>query len=220
MILIWEIFSKMLFEYPTEEEWNEISKSHPFEKLIISRENFFIGGKGVENFIKHNITSRWVNYLIGRLFEVRKSFVFMIYYFNKGIPDDEWKKNGDDGGIEYFTKPMTNRQLHIMSEFCYYVDIFYYKIFSVFDSLGHLLNEMFSLGLIDNNVNFKSAIKKLKNNNGDLYAELTKIRGNHEFVKANKLRNYFTHYFSPCEIGPGYKKHIKKTKKSYWLSIK
>ena len=51
------------------------------------------------------------------------------------------------------------------------------------------------------------------------YNELNKIRGNHEFEKANTFRDDFTHNFSPCEIGPGYKRHIK-TKKSYWLNIK
>ena len=209
----------MLFEYPTKEEWNEIYKSYPFEKLIINREDYLIDGKGIENPIMYHTTSPWVNYLFGRLFEIKKSFVFMKYYFNKGITDDEWMKSGDDGGIKYFTKSMTNRQRLILIEFCYYVDVFYYKIFSAFDSLGHLLNEMFALELIDNNVNFKSAIKKLKNKNKDLYAELNKIRGNKEFIKANNLRNDFTHNFSPCEIGPGYKKHIK-IKNSYWLSIK
>ena len=89
----------------------------------------------------------------------------------------------------------------------------------MFDSIGHLLNETFSLGLIDNNVNFKSGIKKLKNENEQLYSELNKIRGNNEFEMANKLRDDFTHNFSPCEIGPGYKRHIK-IKKSYWLNIK
>ena len=66
----------MLFEYPTKEEWIEISKSYPFEKLIINREDFFIGGNGVENIIRHHTTLPWVNYLIGRLFEVRKSFLY------------------------------------------------------------------------------------------------------------------------------------------------
>ncbi len=46
--------------------------------------------------------------------------------------------------------------------FNYYTDVFYYKLFSSLDMIGHWLNARYSLGLKLEQVSFDKALKKLK----------------------------------------------------------
>ena len=104
---------------------------------------------------------------------------------------------------------MSNEELLIKSEFDYYTDNYYSKLFSAFDMIGHLLNSKFDLGLESKGkeINFVNAIKEIGGNDSlkHIYDSLVKIKGSHIFQKAKKYRLDIIHNFPPYKIGPGYK---------------
>ena len=95
--------------------------------------------------------------------DVARSYILLRFYYDIGIPDDEWVlspgRNGESA--EYF--PHFEEQNHYTKEwFDYYADAFYFKLFSALDILGHWLNSRYRLGIKQRSVNFNVAVKKLK----------------------------------------------------------
>ncbi len=138
-----------------------------------------------------------VLHLIHRLSGVKKSFVMLMFYYEMGIPDKKWL---DSNANRYFPD-FEAKHFSIKSQFDYYVDVFYYKIFSAWDSVGHLLNVLYDLKL--DKVYFKPAVEceKLKSNNKNLSDCLKKIVNDRVYMKANKLRNDITHSYLPSSPG-------------------
>ena len=126
----------------------------------------------------------------------------MVFYFCKGIPDDEWYISPGKKGqsVEYF--PHFEKQHHLTKAwFDYYADVFYYKLFSAWDTLGHLLNIMY--GLEVDKPSFNRVLKKLKAIRPDLYTELKNLEDSPEFEQARKTRHDITHNLLPGHVGPG-----------------
>ena len=151
----------MIFEFPTEEEWKEIAQSFPPTRLKIDINDFYINGKGINNFKRHITTMPWVHHLTKKLSGIYISYVFSAYYYRKGIPDDEWFMIDENGSITYY--PHFNILIHLIkSQFDYYSDSFYHNYFSALDIIGHILNEMLELNLKISEVTFDKALKKAK----------------------------------------------------------
>lgn len=198
----------MLLEYPTKEEWNTIAQLFPPKQLSINIEDFNIDVKGdnFDAFIRHFTTLPWVLLLTRKLNETYRSFIISMYFFKKGIPDDEWFIINENGSITYY--PHFNDHMHrIKSQFDYYSDNFYHKYFSALDIIGHILNEMLKLNLKISAVTFDKALKGAKSVKPILCELIEKEKSKKEFKVARQCRDNFTHKFSPCDIGPGY---IKK----------
>ncbi|GAJ21734.1 unnamed protein product, partial [marine sediment metagenome] len=124
------------------------------------------------------------------------------YYFEKGIPDDEWFISpGKQGESVQYYPHFDKKHFLIKSEFDYYADVFYYKIFSAWDTIGHLLNILYKLKI--KRVGFKSAIAKLKSANPNLFKSLKAIVDDPDFQKANKLRDDITHNYLPSTVDSG-----------------
>src|SRR5687767_4681425 len=140
-----------MFEIPTKDEWIAIQESYPFERLEIDRADFkySIHPDGTMEAWRDSLpVTSWQSHLINRLIQTRWSWVMMMYFFGKGIPDDEWRispgRNGES--VEYFPHFTTEHHL-IKAQFNYYEDFFYYRLYSAWDTLGHILNLIYVLGI-------------------------------------------------------------------------
>jgi hypothetical protein len=198
----------MLFEYPTKKDLEKIAKTFDVRRLNVYAEDFRLDGNSIDVFSRGIELETWVNHLQNRIYDVWKSYVFLTYYFEMGIPDDEWYSSPGKHGesVQYYPN-FEEAHFKIKSEFDYYVDVFYYKIFSAWDTVGHVLNVLHNLKI--KKPSFASAIKKLELVNIDLYERLRAITNCSHFKKAKKLRDNITHNYLPSSIDAGIKREPK-----------
>lgn len=195
----------MIFDYPSKEQWNCLAATFPVERVQVRVGDFQIDYDPItagprEVFVRIE-TINWERHLQSRISDVWKSYVMLLFYYDMGIPDDEWSIPGEQGGIKYFPH-FEKRHHEIKAQFDFYTDVFYYKIFSAWDTVGHLLFLMFSLTLeASKKPSFGLAIKRLAENQLALHRSLKKITSNTEFIKARKFRNDITHNFQPNSLG-------------------
>lgn len=185
----------MLLEFPNETEWRELLIAYPYEELEISEDLFPYTAHpdgSLEKFAAGREIFTWTVHLQNRLAQTRWSHMMFMYYFDKGIPDDEWFISPGRQGqsVEYY--PHFQKQDHyVKSLFDYYADVFYYKLFSAWDNLGHLLDVQYDLGT--DRVTFHKAVAGLKMIRPVLYEELLGIPDCDDFKRMQKFRNSITH---------------------------
>ena len=85
------------------------------------------------------------------------------------------------------------------AQFDYYADIFYYKLFSAWDTLGHLLNVTYELEV--DRASFDKAVRKLEKVKPTLHSKLKSITDSADFKKMRDLRHNITHNLLPGHIG-------------------
>ena len=196
----------MLFEFPTQENWLKLVSTYPFKNWDIPPFALQLDEKSVgvnDQMQVHLSMPIWEMHLQNRLADVQRSYVFLMYYFELGIPDAEWMispgKNGT--GISYFPH-FDHRHYKIKDQFDYFTDIFYYKAFSVWDTVGQMLNEMYLLRLKVDKVDFKTSIEKLKDAGNGLHSDLLTIWNDEGFKKARGLRHSISHRHPENKQGP------------------
>ncbi|PMB53706.1 hypothetical protein CEN39_03015 [Fischerella thermalis CCMEE 5201] len=192
----------MIFEFPSEDNWRRISCTFPFEKLSIPINSFNQYSGEINNLehIEHICTDIELNelteHLQSRLRDVYISYVMLCFYFDKGIPDGQWfispGMNGES--VQYFPH-FTEYDFHVKNLFDFYADTFYYKLFSVVDTIGHILNIVHNLEIQEPNL--KNVMKELKKKNPDIYKKLMEFKEEPAFKDASKYRNEITHNFLP-----------------------
>ena len=125
-----------------------------------------------------------------------------MFYFGKGIPDDEWfispGKKGES--IQYYPH-FEKKDFLIKAQFDYYADAFYHKLFSAWDTLGHLLNVVYELEI--ERASFDNAVKKLKTVKPALHAKLTAIMDSADFQTMRQFRHSVTHNHLPDTLALG-----------------
>ena len=202
----------MFFEFPTKEDWRELENSYPFEKLEVDEGTFRYASDpndDIGRFFGSQEIFTWIVHLQNRLIQVRWSYVLLHFYFNKGIPDDEWFISPGKAGqsIQYYPH-FTEKDHLVKAQFDYYVDAFYHKMFSAWDTLGHLINGMYGLEI--ERASFDKARKKLKTVKPALYADLKIIADSSDFKKMRELRDNVTHNHLPGDIGSSVRR-VSKT---------
>lgn len=194
-----------VIDFPSQDEWQRIYDATPFERLsqrIIALANQSSSGRGLSGFKKAIDENEFLLQLQYRLTDIAKSYILLTHFFEKGIPDDEWHISPGKSGssVEYFPH---FEPIHFLIKdwFDYYADTFYYKLFSAWDMLGHILNVRHSLGLKQQDVTFHRAVKKLADKDKALYGRLDEMRNHAIFREANRLRNNITHNHLPSSTG-------------------
>jgi len=185
----------MLLEFPSEDDWRKLAHAYPYEKLEVSEKLFPYTAHprgSIERFAAVQDIFVWAVHLQNRIAQTRWSHMLFMFYFNKGIPDDEWFISPGRKGqsVEYY--PHFNERDHdVKMMFDYYVDVFYYKLFSSWDNLGHLLNTQYALDI--RRANFDTAVKKLEAVNHSLWLKLKGIQDSSDFDQMRKFRHMATH---------------------------
>lgn len=150
-------------------------------------------------------TTHRVLELQNKINEVNRDFNMAMFYFYRGIPDDEWKRSpGKDGlSVEYFPN---FKEEHFSNQynFNYFVQIFFYKVTTLYEIIGHLIYNRFSLQINEKNprdkISFTSAISKLKSRDEKLQESLLNIKSSSNFRNGAKMRNDIAHNQPAYEI--------------------
>ena len=194
-------------EFPTKVDWKRIANSSPFEglsSLLSQLENGEFGkDKKTQDFFAGMELQRYLYEVRQRLGDAARSYILMMYYYGKGIPDKRWyvSPSKDGHSIQYYPD-FTERHFHIKGWFDFYSDTFYYKLFSAWDLVGHMINVAYGLSIKKKGVYFSTAVEALKNKgNEPLYKCLKKIQKSSEFVKAKEIRKDITHNYLPNVAG-------------------
>lgn len=180
---------------PTTEEWRDTEQAYSFDKLKILQDDFIYVVHPENSFAavgESGSLGTWKNHLINRLIQTRWSYVIVLFNFNKGIPDDVWKISpGRKGQTREYFPYFENHHHVIKAQFDYFADMFYFKLYSCWDTVGHLLNIMYDLKI--NKVDFIKAINKLAKVRPDLHKNLHDIIDSEDFKDMKIFRNGTTH---------------------------
>src|SRR6266508_1058489 len=155
-----------VLDFPTDKDWERIYQESLCTKFLSQLDPLLRSikpGGGIRNFTRIIEIRQLVWQLRYREADVTKSFVLLRYYFEKGIPDDEWHKSPgeDESSIQYYPN-FEEKHFVIKDWFDYYSDTFYHKLFSAWDTIGHVLNVYFALGIKPERVYFPNAVSELK----------------------------------------------------------
>lgn len=191
--------SDMLFLYPTHKDWVRIESQIDWGRVEILHSDFnLINDNSLDQFSRSIDLDSWVLCSNNRIFDIRKSYIFLMFYYEQGIPDDKWWSQ-DTGHVRYFPN-FEPKHYFIKTNFDYYADTFYYKMFSSWDTVGQIINIAFNLRIPNEDVTFYRAHQQLKNSNTVLYDRLNLLINENEFKKAKKLRNALTHNYPPLDV--------------------
>jgi hypothetical protein len=187
--------------HPSMEDYHKYSTE--LIKPNIIRDSFYKKGDSHRTWMENIDIDAWIEVLIKRLSHAEKSYVYGRYYYDLGIPDDPWCEKGN-GSIKLFPNFTINAD-HIKKDmFDYYSDIYFYKIFSALETIGHLFFKKYSLQVNERSkISFNSSVGKLKGKNPNLHEELLKIINSDEFKQGIEIRNDETHNYPHSEITSG-----------------
>jgi hypothetical protein len=193
----------MFFDFPTKEEWASLEAAYPFSNLKVTEDHFRYTAHAegtLERFSAIPQLLTWIVHLQNRLIQTRWNYVLLMFHFEKGIPDEEWfiSPGREGASVEYFPHFEMKHRL-AKAQFDYYADNFYYKLFSAWDTLGHILNVMYELEI--ERPSFDKALRALELVRPALHASLKAIVDVHDFVKMRETRHNITHNLLPGHVG-------------------
>ncbi|AGK54500.1 Cthe_2314 family HEPN domain-containing protein [Bacillus sp. 1NLA3E] len=192
-------------QYPTPEDWDILSKKkkESLDKINLTNDKRTHNGLdflGIE-------LSYWLKEFNNRVFDLVNNYVLLMFYFNKGIPDDEWYispgKNGQS--IEYF--PHFEEKHYIYQYwFGFYMESYYTRFSGIFDAIYHLINVKYKFEIPEKLGFRKEVLQKLKNKDDCLYNFLNDIPNNNIYKEVSDLRNNIAHNFRSNQVDSGYNK--------------
>lgn len=153
--------------YPTEEEWHEILNQSPFIGFQFSSTDFVDNASDATVFFDGPIINSYGSLLVHRFKALLESYIMLSFYYQLGIPDNVEDKNNSEIFEKFEPHHFGNKE-----KFDYYSDVFYLKAFSCLEAIGHILKERYNLKV--KKVEFKNIVRKMKNENPDLFKNLAK----------------------------------------------
>ncbi len=195
------------FEGITNIDFDECAKENPLKDFTVPK-GMFRKEESHFMFFDDWDTGHWETLLNNRLLSVGHNFAYAMFYYYRGIPDDEWYISpGKEGkSIEYY--PHFD-EIHYSNfyNFTYFVDVFFLKAYTLFETIGHLLYKVYDIKQKPRDlITFKNAIANLKNINKELYKELTTLKHSNNFKDGAKMRNDIAHNHPPHHKSSGVKK--------------
>ncbi|MBU5345833.1 Cthe_2314 family HEPN domain-containing protein [Paenibacillus lautus] len=176
--------------YPNEEEWNSIFNNSPFVEFNFSFSSFYNHNLNEVDIFDSPIINSHSLLLIQRFRSLVESYILLTFYYQLGIPDETNKRN-----INNIYKDFEPHHFGNKEKFDYYSEAFYFKVFSCWEVIGHILNIQYDLKM--KKIEFKKVVRQLKSENNDMFRKLIGITNNNEFINANTYRNQITHNYSP-----------------------
>lgn len=211
-------------DFPSQEDLTRIHQQSPcigFKAQLRELLESLDFGEGIESFVSSIEFQELVMQLHHREVDAAKSYVMLYYYYEQGIPDDEWFLSpGKDGSSVQYFPHFEERHHHIKDWFDYFSDTFYYKLFSAWDTTGHILNAYFSLGIDEDWVTFSRAINMLRSVQPDLWMSLDSILESSAYKRARKLRNDITHNYLPGSAGLSLDRKKSETAETITVGIR
>ena len=192
--------------FPTKEEREVIEKGMPhLDQIILNiNPNQYSTARKVEFFYSLKEFKSWLRHFNNKIVGITHSYIMVIYYYNMGIPDEEWNQLPEKTGesIQYFPN-FKDEHYCIKYFFNYYLDVFYHKLFGAWDSMCHLINIFYGMNIKTGSGFNGKVMEELKNHDLDLYNYLQGVINNEIYKKANQIRNNLTHNYPPNDIDSG-----------------
>lgn len=199
----------MFLEFPTKKDWQAIEETYPLKNLKI----FEIESIAKNLLQKYLVTTRliilcelkdWEAHIKTRLDDVRISYVMMSFYFQKDIPDDEYCVSDKKTNSERYFPNFSEQGYYNLMWFRYHSDIFFYKLFSAWDNVAHMINIIYEMKIYKPDFSLKGlGIKngELEKANKNLSNRLKhEILNDSNFNKVRLFRNDVTHNLLPGQI--------------------
>lgn len=184
------------FEFPTKEDWKRIYNASAFEKIFSVLDSFGAKEHTTDDFAKTIELSGWLYEIRQRISDTARSYCFMMFYYEKGIPDKRWYISpGTKGESVQYYPDFKEAHFHIKAWFDFFSDTLYYKLFSAWDLIGHALNVNYELKI--DKVYFDKAIEKLRDKDTNLHACLKNVKDSRAYQKAHGIRINITHNYLP-----------------------
>lgn len=195
------INSDALFTYPTPQDWARIESQFDWKRFYLKQDDLsFVDDNSLASIETGFNLPSWIVYFNNRINDLNRSYIFLSFYHEQGIPDSKWWIQ--DKGSQIFFPDFEDKHHLIKSNFDYYADVFYYKMFSAWDILGQIMNLVFKLGLGEKLVTFEKSHDGIKSINVDAYDKISLLINEIEYKKAKRIRNALAHRYSPMEISP------------------
>lgn len=184
------------------DDFNRIYNDANFEILRPEDANFAYSvhaAGSMEGFAFGQQIVPWRVDLSNRIIQASWSGVGLIYWKEQGIPDDQDRADGANGGIQYFPD-FDEAQGHYfnLAMFSYFSSVFHGKIYAAWDNIGQILNLMYNLNIA--RVDFHRAVNGLNAVRPNLHADLQAIINSAPFQELKRLRHDTTHNELPTGI--------------------
>ena len=191
------------FEFPTSEEWKQIYDRSPLGSVFSVLSNPGSLERihhSLEDFAKAQEVEDWLYQIHHRMTDVATSYVLTMFYYGKGIPDKRWYISpGKDGASIQYYPDFADVHFRLKAWFDFYSDVLYYKLFSAWDLLGHVLNARYELGV--DKVYFGTAVRELQSKDKAMYVFLKITQDSPAYKRASRIRNDITHNYLPYTSG-------------------
>lgn len=203
-------------DYPTKESWEEQyrKKQDTLDKIGLKENSgthtfSILHSEGLMNLE----LSFWISEFNSKANDLINNYIILMHHYNKGIPDTEWFAKGK-GKVEFFPH-FEEKHHHIIYWFGFYMDSYYTRFASLIDTIYHIINVKYYLG-IEAKMGFRGQVAKaLKSADEALFYYLDGIRENDTYKEVEYFRNDITHNFRPNQISSG----IKRKKGAGFISI-
>jgi hypothetical protein len=199
------------FEDITKVNLGKTTRESPLKNFELPKGMFQKEDGDLFNIPDNWDTQHWERLLNNRLLSIDRNFGYAMFYYYKGIPDNEWYISPGKQGqsVQYFPH-FEDKDYSNHYNFAYFVDAFFLQSFTVYETIGHLLFKLFNMNINEDDsrdqISFNNAIFKLKEINRSLYKDLNKVKYSNDFQFGLHMRNDIAHNHPPHEIDSGISK--------------
>ncbi|MGD7025175.1 Cthe_2314 family HEPN domain-containing protein [Rossellomorea vietnamensis] len=198
-------------DFPSKDKWRELynEQKDSLERIEFSTSNG-TGTNDIIDFSRKMELSPWFLEFNNKSFDLTMNYILVMHHYKKGIPDENWIGAGEKGGIKYF-QHFKDEHHCIKFWFDFYVESYFFRFFSMIDSIYHILNVNYQLGVTEG-IGFRNKVsKRLKEKDIGLYEYMKDIRKDEIYLSLDNFRNNFTHNFRPNQISSGITRKETKT---------
>jgi Cthe_2314-like HEPN len=215
-----------LFDFPTKEDMLPLLNESPLSDYLVEQKSFFRKDLSpIEQLDYQMQLNEMVSYLNNRLYQVNLSYAYILYYFNRSIPDEEWKVLNGEGKMQYFPH-LKNEHWTNKIHFEHHTDSLFQRAFTTLDLFAHILYQRFDLVREVRNgkqedISFNRAIWKLKKQDVEIFNKLILFKNAEKFKVASKIRNNIIHNQPPYRVHTLSETHKGVTSmKTYYMTSK
>lgn len=129
------------------------------------------------------------------------SYVLLRFYYDKGIPDEPWYQSPGPNGESCKYMPLfEDKHWGIRCWFSYFADVYYLRLFSIWDSILEIMNHFYCYDLkIDTRFRSK-LIDKLKAEHPIIAQAISDVANDPLYTEANRYRTAAAHGTSENRI--------------------
>lgn len=195
-INIWDAFEQL-----DADEKDTMPGTDKFQSLYIEPSELGISSDPNSIDLVHPCTNNLITEFNNKAGSLAITYTLAMHYYHKGIPDDPWfispGKNGES--VQYmpnFEPEHWGRRYW----FNYYVDTYYLKIMSLWDSILEILNHYYGYNFaVDLSLRNK-LLATLKRDHNAVYNVFDQMRQDVLYTDAQKYRNAAAHGTSPSNV--------------------